>query len=414
MIARSDTVDRRAEALRSAYAECRAHTLSLFEDVDDGLFRAQPDPGFSPIGWHLGHVALTEGLWLLREGADLALPQAGYESYFHVERLAKHLRGGVPGKAAVLDYAEAMRKAVFRRLDAAPLDDPLELRRWHFVLQHEAMHDETITFLRTLLGARPAAPGWPPSTRPPGEAVVVLPAGAVTMGSDHPAAMDNEREPHAVAVPAFRIDVYPVTQADFADFMADDGYERSELWSAEGQAWREGSAIERRPLHWRTGGIDHPVSGVSLHEAEAYARWAGKRLPTEAEWERAAAASLESTDDEPYPWGRAAPDADRANFGNGVHGTTSVTAQPGGRSAAGCLDMLGNVWEWTATAFHPYPGFEPWPYAGYSAQWFDGRHRVLKGGSWASPRWILRRGFRNFYEHGVRQILAGFRCAADV
>jgi len=214
-------------------------------------------------------------------------------------------------------------------------------------------------------------------------------------------------------VPAFCLDVYPVTQADFAEFMVDGGYETRRLWSDAGWAWLAAGGIARSPLHWREGCTDHPVSGVSLHEAEAYARWAGKRLPTEAEWERAAAASLARDDGAPYPWGRAAPAAGRANFGNGVHGTTSVTAQPEGRSAAGCLDMLGNVWEWTATEFHPYPGFEPWPYHGYSAAWFDGRHRVLKGGSWASPRWLLRRSFRNFYEHGVRQILCGFRCAAD-
>ncbi|MDA0702887.1 MAG: SUMF1/EgtB/PvdO family nonheme iron enzyme [Proteobacteria bacterium] len=413
MIARSQTLDRHAEALRTAFAECRAHTLSLFEDIDDTLFRTQPDPGFSPIGWHLGHIALTEGLWLLRDSAGLALPYPEYEDYFHVERLAKPLRVGVLGKDAVLAYGEAVRADLFRRLDEAPLDDPIELRRWHFVLQHEAMHDETITFLRTLLGARPEAPGWPPSSRPPGEAMVEVPAGRVLMGSADSVAMDNERVPSNVAVPGFRIDVYPVTQADFSDFMAEGGYRRAEFWSDAGRAWLEASGIEHRPLHWREGCTDHPVSGVSLHEAEAYASWAGKRLPSEAEWERAAAASLDGEDDAPHPWGREVPDGERANFGNGVHGTTSVTAQPGGRSAAGCLDMLGNVWEWTATEFHPYPGFEPWPYRSYSEAWFDGRHRVLKGGSWASPRWLLRRSFRNFYEHDVRQILAGFRCAAD-
>jgi iron(II)-dependent oxidoreductase len=156
-----------------------------------------------------------------------------------------------------------------------------------------------------------------------------------------------------------------------------------------------------------------PVTGVSWHEAMAYARFVGKRLPTEAEWEKAATWENETKRKRRFPWGDAAPSPEIVNFNGHYLGPTPVGAFPAGASAAGCLDMGGNVWEWTSTTFDEYPGFSPYPYPEYSEIWFDGDHRVLKGGSWMTRAPLLRASFRNFFRLGFRYAFAGFRCAAD-
>src|SRR5262249_38865856 len=202
----------------------------------------------------------------------------------------------------------------------------------------------------------------------------------------------------SVPIDTFELARHPVTQAQFAAFMAAGGYRRRELWSSEGWAWREAHAVDR-PFHWRRDAPDHPVAGVSAHEAEAFCRRAGARLPREFEWEHAARGLVAT--------------AESGNLG-GVHsGTTPDGSFPAGRSVDGADDLFGNVWEWTASAFEPYPGFRPWPYEGYSQAWFDGQHRVLRGGSWATRPFALRRSFRNWYVAETRQIFAGFRTARD-
>jgi formylglycine-generating enzyme required for sulfatase activity len=152
---------------------------------------------------------------------------------------------------------------------------------------------------------------------------------------------------------------------------------------------------------------------VSCYEAEAYARFVGKRLPTEAEWEKAASWHPQTQQRQTYPWGEAFPSAEQCNHDHLQGQTTAIDAYPSGQSAYGCYDMLGNVWEWTASWFDGYDGFEFYPYRGYSQVYFDGQHRVLRGGSWVTRPWGLRSAFRNWYAPGTRQILAGFRCAQD-
>jgi ergothioneine biosynthesis protein EgtB len=227
---------------------------------------------------------------------------------------------------------------------------------------------------------------------------------------------------HEAEVGAFALARHPVTQAQFAAFMADGGYRNRALWSAAGWRWRAENAVAA-PLYWMPDAPDHPVHGVSWYEADAFCRWAGARLPTEREWEWAATGPAADGAAPATPWGGTAPDWRRctceARRGdpdrpNGPGGTAPVGAHPDGASPFGVEDMLGNVWEWTSSTFSPYPGFDPWPYPGYSQAYFDGRHRVLKGGSWATRRWAMRTSFRNWYLPGIRQILAGFRCARDV
>jgi ergothioneine biosynthesis protein EgtB len=379
-------------ALAADLRACRAATLALFARVDPVLFRRQLHPLYSPLGWHLGHIAYTEALWLLEGGRAVTPPD--FARAFAVDGLAKAERTGIPEARVTLDYVARVRQATLTRLadPGAAIDAAL----WRFVLQHEAQHAETVTFLHALAVRDRGAVTITPDARPLD--YVRVPGGLAAIGHDGVDALDNERGKHSIELSAFRLARHPVTQAQFAAFMEDGGYRRRELWTEEGWAWRAADGIER-PHHWRAGAPDHPVSGTSAHEAEAFCRWAGARLPTEFEWEHAARGLV--------------VDAESGNLGGAQLGTTPVGRFPLGRSADGADDLFGNVWEWTASNFAPYPGFRAWPYEGYSQTWFDGRHRVLRGGSWATRSFALRRSFRNWYGSETRQIFAGFRPARD-
>jgi iron(II)-dependent oxidoreductase len=243
---------------------------------------------------------------------------------------------------------------------------------------------------------------------------------------------DNEKWAHPVTLEPFRIGRAPVTNAEFAAFVADGGYRRRELWTPEGWSWREGAGAEH-PLHWRPAGDggweervydvrrslpdDHPVIHVCWYEADAWSRWAGRRLPAEVEWEAAAAGEpaaggrgLAPTK-RPHPWGHEPPGPVQANLDAVYGGTISVSALPAGDSAFGCRQMWGNVWEWTASDFQPYLGFVVDPYQEYSAPWF-GNHKVLRGGCWATRARLLRNTWRNFYTPDRRDVFAGFRTCA--
>jgi ergothioneine biosynthesis protein EgtB len=379
-------------ALAADLAACRAATLALFAGIEGALLKVQLHPDFSPLGWHLGHIAYTEALWLLAGGASVT--SAEFARAFAVDGLAKAARTAIPDAAAIFDYVARVRRATLSRLadPAAAFDEAT----WRFVLQHEAQHAETASFLHAFATRARDGAEIAPDPRP--LEFVAVPGATARIGYDGRGALDNERPVRTVEIAGFRLARGPVTQAQFAAFMADGGYRRRDLWTARGWEWLAAEAIER-PLHWRAGAPDHPVAGVSAHEADAFARWADARLPTEFEWEHAARGLVSS------------PEA--GNLGGLRGGTTAVGAYPAGRSADGAVDLLGNVWEWTASIFGPYPGFRPWPYEGYSQSWFDGRHRVLRGGSWATRSVALRPSFRNWYLPETRQILAGLRCARD-
>jgi iron(II)-dependent oxidoreductase len=259
--------------------------------------------------------------------------------------------------------------------------------------------------------------------------MVTIPAGSFLIGSnDRHAAYDNERPAHEVQIAAFRIDIIPVTNAAYLRFLEDGGYRRRELWSDQGWRWVASAGVDH-PGQWRCGADgtwrelsfgrlaplepNRPVIHVSWYEADAYARWAGKRLPTELEWEKAAACDLERGVARLYPWGDQHPTSDHANLDQRAFAPAEVGAYPRGRSFFGCEQMLGCVWEWTASDFEAYPGFLAFPYPEYSAIHFGRGYKVLRGGSWATRRIAIRNTFRNWDLPERRQIFAGFRCAAD-
>jgi iron(II)-dependent oxidoreductase len=397
----------------------------------------------SPIMWDLGHIANYEEQWSIR-ALDPHAPVDDndrrrdhvYDPVAHPRRTRSDLP--LPDRAECLAYLQAVRLYTRERLREVTFDPGHPLLAdgyvYKLIAQHEAQHTETILQTIQLIDDLAYEPGRrrePPAAVVPLDAeVAVVPAGPFRMGTDDRSlAYDNERPAHWVDVPRFRIDLAPVTNGEYLAFIEDGGYRRRELWDDAGWLWLAETRVGH-PAHWvrngdgtwseRTFGrvgplvLDRPVVHVSWYEAAAWARWAGKRLPTEAEWEKAAAWDLETRVARRYPWGDRPPSEDHANLDQRAFAPAAVGAYPRGRSFFGCHQMIGDVWEWTASEFAPYPGFVAFPYREYSELHFGRGYKVLRGGSWATQPIAIRNTFRNWDLPQRRQIFAGFRCAADV
>lgn len=448
-------MDERAEQIASALTRARAATLRLFDLAEERDLRESPGFGYRPLIWHLAHIGVFEAYWLLQKVLALPAPDPAYERIFDPIRTPREDSKDLPTRREMEDYLRRVRALALECLDRFDFDSPDPLLRdgyvLHLVLEHERQHQETLAYLFQLLDpskkkrpdAHASGASEPRLTRADlgahdasGEALdaasearemIFVPEGSFEMGAARARfAYDNERPARALFVPAFRVARVPVTNGEFARFVAEGGYERREFWTEEGWQQRE-KENWTRPLYWRREGAagwaercmfeevalrtDHPVTGISWYEAAAYARFAGKRLPTEAEWEKAAA--WDGARKRRYAWGDEEPSDALCNFDLRRWGTTPVGSFPAGASRYGCLDMSGNVWEWTATPFEGFEGFEPFPYPEYSAAWFDGDHRVLKGGSWATGASVLRTSFRNFFRRHFRIAFAGLRLAED-
>jgi len=258
--------------------------------------------------------------------------------------------------------------------------------------------------------------------------MVRFPGGTVVLGTDDRSlAYDNERPEHEVTLEAFWIDVHPLTNGEYLGFLEDGGYERREFWSGAGWAWkREADLIA--PAYWLRRGDDwyerfmeqticlaptSPVCHICYWEAEAYATWAGRRLPTEAEWEAASSWDPGTGTKRLYPWGDVVPSRERANLDALLFQPAKVGSYPQGVSPIGCWGMIGDVWEWTSTDFRPYPGYETFPYPEYSEVFFGNEYKVLRGGAWATRFGAIRNTFRNWDYPIRRQIFSGVRCARD-
>jgi iron(II)-dependent oxidoreductase len=421
--------------------EARARTFLLTAHLTDEELRAQHDPLMSPILWDLGHIAHFEELWLTRNlnGPIEFVEMPGLFNPF------EHPRGErgtlpLPGIAHCQVIMEEIRERVLERLATAELDSANPLLRegyvYRMVLQHEYQHNETILQTLQLKQGRPYSPASRfvmPAPQASGPEtgrgnMARFPGGPVVIGTnDHSVAYDNEREPHRVHLAPFWIDVHPVTNGDFEAFIAADGYSIRDYWSAAGWKWVNESGVTAPKYWYRAGGVwvtrsmdqvgpidpSRPVCHVCYHEAEAFARFAGKRLPTEIEWEAAASWDPETCIKSTYPWGEDAVTKDLANVDQLSFGTAPVGSYPRNVSPTGCYGMIGDVWEWTSSDFQPYPGFESFPYKEYSEGFFGSDYKVLRGGSWATRPGAIRNTFRNWDYPIRRQIFSGFRCARD-
>ncbi len=404
------------ESIYQAFHECRLKTLSLFQDIDESTFSSQPHPDFSPVGWHLGHIAYIESLWLLERSAGWPCLFPQYRKLFAADGLPKSQRVQLPNLEEILYYLDTVREKVLVYLKVADIEQ--QERLWRFLIQHESQHCEIISMVLELVNSQESQFLDLPITPLPDhlEEMIQIPAGEFEQGNNSINALDNERPAHKVYLDTYWIDRYPVTCGQYRVFMEAGGYQNPRWWSKVGWQWLQIEQVTQ-PFYWWGNSTwdNHPVCGVNWYEAEAYSRFVGKRLPTEAEWEKAASWDARASRRRTYPWGDEKPTAQtqNCNCDRLISRTTAVDAFPASQSAYGLYDTLGNVWEWMDSWFDGYDGFQSYPYQGYSQVYFDQQHRVLKGGSWATRPWVLRSSFRNWYHPSVRQIFAGFRCAAD-
>ncbi|TWF96157.1 ergothioneine biosynthesis protein EgtB [Saccharopolyspora dendranthemae] len=420
------------EHVAAELARTRRRSAQLTDAVDDEDLVKQHSPLMSPLVWDLAHVGSQEELWLVRDvgGREPVRPDIDdlYDAFQH--RRADRPELPLLGPTEARQYLSTVRDKVFDLLDETPMEGRRLVDRafaFGMIVQHEQQHDETMLATHQLRDGPPALDAEPP---PPGETAlpseVYVPAGHFTMGTSTEAwALDNERPAHEVHVEAFHLDTTPVTNAEFARFIDAGGYHDPRWWSEAGQRYRHKASLEA-PRFWiRDGGrwmrsrfghveevpCDEPVVHVSFYEAEAYAAWAGKRLPTEQEWEKAARFDPATGRSRRYPWGDEDPTPDHANLGQSHLQPAPAGAYPLGEAPCGARQLIGDVWEWTSSDFLPYPGFAAFPYREYSEVFFGADHKVLRGGSFGTDRAACRGTFRNWDFPIRRQIFAGFRCA---
>ena len=427
------------QSLRERLAAARSRTDELFALLRPEALSTRPIPEWHRLVFYLGHFELFDWNLICRDALGQAPRDPAFDELFRVGFRAPD--GSHPDQAADWPAEEVVRRAIARwraEVDAAPEKTSFSSAPhpyfeggavFNFAIEHRLMHAETFTYKLHCLPAdmklsppRRPPPAVPPAQRKP----VAIPAGAATLGLQRGinglVGWDNEYEAHRVEVPAFAIDSHNVTTGEFLEFVRASGYGEKSFWSERGWRWRGAQEIEH-PLHWvrrseqwfyRTLFEEIPLPGdspvyVAYEEAAAFARWAGKRLPSEAEFHRAAYGTPDGGERE-YLWGDDAPSPARGNFDFTRWEPAPVGSHPAGASAFGVHDLVGNGWEWTSTTFAPFAGFEPLPfYATYSAHAFDAGHYVLKGGSPRTAACLLRRSFRNWYQPCFPYAYAKFR-----
>ncbi|MCL6738020.1 ergothioneine biosynthesis protein EgtB [Streptomyces neyagawaensis] len=423
------------ERALAALTTARARTALLTSAVDEPDLTAQHSPLMSPLVWDLAHIGNQEELWLLRNvaGREAIRPEIDglYDAFEHprAERPSLPL---LPPEEARRYLAEVRGRALDVLEDSDFHGTRLTEAGFAFgmIAQHEQQHDETMLITHQLRRgpAVLSAPDPGPAPLFTGPDEVLVPGGEFMMGtSTEPWALDNERPAHRRVVPPFHIDTTPVTNGAYQAFIADGGYEDERWWTARGWDHIRAHGITA-PLFWRRDGrqwlrrrfgvtevvpADEPVLHVCWYEADAYARWAGRRLPTEAEWEKAARHDPVTGRSTRYPWGDADPTPDQANLGQRHLRPAPAGSYPEGASPLGVRQLIGDVWEWTSSDFLPYPGFTAFPYKEYSEVFFGPEYKVLRGGSFAVDQVACRGTFRNWDYPIRRQIFSGFRTARD-
>ncbi len=444
------------------FTRIRRRTRALFDVLDESVYYDRPIALRNPVVFYEGHLPVFAVNTLIKKGLGRPGVDVHFERIFErgidpATEATAVARGNPawPSREAVRAYAAEADRVIADAIGGADLDrdDRPLLRRaqalWT-ILEHEEMHQETLAYMWHEFPV--AVKRRPPlyTTVPPSQRIaarparVHIPGGTVTLGTaaDAPFAWDNERPEHSVPVEPFSIDVHDVTNAEFMEFVDAGGYRDEQWWRPEDWAWvrREGVA---HPHFWaREDGrwlwramferIALPASWpvyVTFAEAAAFTRWRGQRLPTEAEYHRAAfGTNPEPTNPKPtnpepgtrnperqFPWSDFMPERVPGNFDFRRWDPQPVGASPEGASAFGVHDLVGNGWEWTSTTFGPFAGFEPMAsYPEYSADFFDAEHMVMKGASPFTARALVRRGFRNWFRPCYPYVYATFRCAASV
>ena len=428
-----------AESAAEALQEARRRTLALVAPFSDEQLETVHSTLMSPLVWDLGHIAAFEDLWIVHRLGGRPLLHEDLADVYDAFETPRAGRGGLPmlRPEQAREYLAEVRARALSVLEEQGPGDGLIAE---LIIRHEQQHNETM--LQTIQLAQlaglefaiePRTPTAPTrgSTSPTGLELVEIPAGPCTIGAapreEIGFAYDNERPRHRSDVRGYRIGSTPITNATYLTFVEGGGYERREWWSDEGWSWKEDYDITRPQSwtadlrsEWRLTGLtplhpDRPVVHISWFEADAFARAHGARLPTEQEWEKAAAWDQDTDSARPFPWGDQPPQPGvHANLDHVHGGPLPVDALPDGGSPYGCLGMIGDVWEWTSSRFDGYPGFVAHPYREYSEVFFGPEYRVLRGGAWATRPRVATPTFRNWDYPQRRQIFAGLRIARDL
>lgn len=418
----------------------RARTDALFRHIAPSALYVRPIPARHRLAFYLGHLDAFDWNLLGRRCLQLPSASATFDALFAfgIDPIDGNLPSDVVADWPRRADIEAYNRQTRTRLDAAllgswPCQSQAELC-WalQIAIEHREMHAETLLYMLQQVPLTqlrtPSRRAWDATAAPPSRQVD-LPPGVATLGQDTTAGTfgwDNEFGTSRILVPAFAIDVHPVTNAAYQGFVDAGGYEDARWWSTAGWNWLHETGV-RHPCSWRRRGrvwwqrgifAEGPLPPawpvyVSHAEASAYARWRGRALPTEGQWHRAAYGTPAGSE-RLYPWGRDPPRPGRGNLDWQALTPTPVHQYPAGRSAWNVADLLGNGWEWTRSVFAPLPDFAPLAaYPGYSADFFDGQHYVLKGGSFATTAALLRRSFRNWFQPHYPYVFATFRCVQE-
>jgi len=416
--------------------ETRQQSIDLISDLDENQLTVPYLDIINPWIWEFCHQAYFQELWILRKGLGRDPIIRNSDSLFDSIKIGHEARWKLklPSKEESFDYVKNVRDQVLDLINSGKLNDKLRYYIMYSVF-HEDMHTEAFTYTRQILGYSAPKFSHLSNANIPKveddisvEEDVSIPNGKFMLGAakDADFVFDNEKWAHEVNVEKFKISRTAVTEGQFAKFVDDNGYQRKELWDNEGWKWKNAMQAEH-PLYWHKESdkwlkrhfdkyvpidANRAIIHVSWYEADAYCRWAKRRLPTETEWEVAASIEPEgnnlSDKKRNYPWGNDVAKIDQANLGWQSMGTVDVRAHEKGDSAFGCRQMIGNVWEWTDTTFKPYPGFVADMYEDYSQTSFYTR-KVLRGGCWATQPRLIRNTWRNFYTPDRRDVFAGFR-----
>ena len=430
--------------LHKRIINARAQTDALFGIVREEAMYDRPIAERHRIIFYLGHVESFDWNLLAQRAFGL---QPFHESFDKLFAFGIDPVGGGlptdkpadwPAREEIERYNRRLREeldlAIARALSQSSEGHPLLIQMLEVAIEHRLMHAETLAYMLHQLPADRKIPGakevvW--KTPRAKSHLVDIPAGRATLGlqrtNGDEFGWDNEIEANEVFVPEFAIDNYNVKNRDFLLFMESSGYKDSSCWGKEDWAWKNSQGIQH-PVFWRREGnlwmyrtmfgdiqlpLDWPVY-VSHAEACAYARWLGRKLPTEEQFHRAAYGTSDENVERSYPWGEEAPNARYGNFDFNHWDPSPVGSYPRGASAFGVHDVVGNGWEWTRTTFAAFPGFTPMPFdPGYSANFFDGKHYVMKGGSPRTAACMLRRSFRNWFQPHYPYVYATFRCVED-
>jgi iron(II)-dependent oxidoreductase len=430
--------------LRERLREARTNTDELFRIVREDSLYERPIPERHRIIFYLGHLEAFDWNLFRENGLGLQSSHPEFDKLFAFG--IDPVDGGLPTDGPedwpaleeVRRYHHRVREEIDSALDAADSTanerpgSPTFETLLHVAVEHRLMHAETLAYMFHRLPVERKHPQKQAvfSMGQVEPRMVKVPAGEATLGLTREVngqfGWDNEFETFRAQVPAFQIDKYMVANAEYLAFLEADGYNNPSFWTAEDWGWKEAQNIQH-PAFWELRGDkwfyramfqefplipDWPVY-VSHAEASAFARWAKKSLPTEAQWHRAAYGTSQTVE-RAYPWGQSVPQQIRGNFDFSRWDPVPVNAFPANESSYEVAGQIGNGWEWTSSVFEPFPNFEPFPfYPGYSANFFDGKHYVLKGGSSRTAASMLRRSFRNWFQPHYQYVYAGFRCVSN-